>query len=137
MALRPGLLGAGEVAAVAQEKFRDAVTGTEQIGADILTTPEQIALGFFLLGRNVDRGEGAGAREHGELTRIASIGFDAIARPPGNQRGRDDLTRDLVRGQRSLQLEATRAGFVTAGYWPLASKAVDEAQDRRRVRSDR
>ena len=57
--LRPGLLGAGEAAAVAQEEFRETVTGAKQIGPDIFATPQQITRGFFLLGRNVNGRERA------------------------------------------------------------------------------
>ena len=109
----------------------------QQIGADVFATAQEIARGFFLLGRNVNRGEGAGAIEDGELAGIAAIGFDAIAGPTGNQRGRDDVARDAVRGQRALQLEATRAGFVAALHRALAAQALDEAQDRRDVRRQR
>ena len=118
MAFRPRLLGRGEAAAVAEQEFREAVPRAEEIGADVFATPQQIAGGFFLLGGNVNGRERAGAIQDGELAGIAAIGFDAIAGPPGNERGRDDVTRDAVRGERALELEATRAGFVAALHGP-------------------
>jgi len=136
MTFRPGFLGRRETSAVTEQEFRETVPGTQQVGADVFATAEEITSRFFLLGGNVNRGEGGGAMEDGELAGIASVGFDAIARPPGNQRRRDDLTRYLVRGQRSLQLEATRTGFVTAGHRPLPLQAIDEAKDRRVVRGE-
>ena len=86
----------------------------QQIGANVFATPQEIAGGFFLLGRNVNRGQRAGAIEDRELAGIAAIGLDAIAGPPRNQRRRDDVTRDAVRGQRPLQLEAAGPGLVAA-----------------------
>jgi len=76
VALGPGLLGRGEATPVAEEEFREAMPGTQHVGADIFAAPQQIAGGFFLLGRNVNGGERAGATEHGELTRIAAVGFE-------------------------------------------------------------
>ena len=78
------------------------MAGTEQIGADVFATAKEITGGFFLVGRDVDRGERTGAIEDGELTGIAAIGFDAIAGPARNQGGRDDVTRHVLRGERAL-----------------------------------
>ena len=114
MAFGPRLLGRGEATAVAEEEFRESVTRAEEIGADVFATAQEIARGLFLLGGNVNGGERAGAIEHGELAGIAAIGFDAIARPPRNERRGDDVARNAVRRQRALQFEATRAGFVAA-----------------------
>jgi hypothetical protein len=58
------------------------VIAPREVGADVFATPQQIPGGFLLLGGNVNRSEGAGAIEHGELPRIASVGLDAIAGPP-------------------------------------------------------
>ena len=102
MALGPRLLGGGEATAVAEQEFGEAVPGTQEIGADVLTTPQQIARGFFLLGRDVNRGEGASTKEDRELARIATIGFDAVAGPAWNQGGRDDVTRHAVGGERAV-----------------------------------
>ena len=92
MAFGPGLLGGGETAAVAEEKFGETMPGAQEIGADVFATAQEIARGFFLLGGNVNRGERAGAIEHGELAGIAAVGFDAIAGPSRNQGWRDDVT---------------------------------------------
>jgi hypothetical protein len=118
---------------MAEEKFREPVASAQQIGANVLATAQQIAGGFFLLGGNVNRGQRARAIEHGELPGIATISLDAIARTPGNERGRDDVTPDVVRRQRTLQLEATRARFVTAADGSLAAEAFDEPEDRRTI----
>jgi hypothetical protein len=53
--LRPGLLGRGEPSAVAKEDFRQTMTRPQQVGADVLAAPQEIAGGFFLLGGNVNR----------------------------------------------------------------------------------
>jgi hypothetical protein len=55
MSFRPALLRSGETAAVAEQKFREAVSRAEQIRADVFTTAQEIARGFFLVGRDVDR----------------------------------------------------------------------------------
>ena len=52
--LDPRLLGPGEATAVPEEKLREAVARPQEIGPDILAAPQQVAGGFFLLGRNVD-----------------------------------------------------------------------------------
>jgi hypothetical protein len=97
-----------------QEEFREAVPGAEQVGADVLAAAKEIARGFFLLGRNVNGRQGPGAGEDRELPGIAAISFDAIDGSTGNQRGRDDVTRDAVRREGTLELEAARASFVAA-----------------------
>ena len=43
--------------------------GPQQIGANVFPTPQQIPGGFFLLGRNVNRRQGAGAIENRQLSR--------------------------------------------------------------------
>ena len=85
---------------------------------------------------NVNGGERAGAIEDGELAGIAAVGFDAIAGATGNQAtGAMTSHGMLVRGQGSLQLEATRPGFVAALDRTRASQALDEAEDRRDCRT--
>jgi hypothetical protein len=113
------------------------MAGAQEIGADIFATPEQIAGRFFLLGGNVNGGERVGPIEDGELGRIATVSFDAIARAARNKRRRDDITEHALRCQRALQLEATRAGFVAALYRAETAQPLDEAQDRAVVRCER
>src|SRR5437660_8883142 len=110
---------------------------TQEVRADVFATAQQIAGGLFLLRRDVNRRERAGAIEDGELPGIAAVGFDAIAGPAGNQGGCDNLTRNVMRGERPLELEATGPGFVTALHLSRPSKALDEAQDDRDVRRQR
>ena len=57
----------------------------EQVGADVFAAAQQIARRFFLLGRDVDGGERAGAIEERELRRIAAIGFNAVAGTARNE----------------------------------------------------
>jgi hypothetical protein len=78
------------------------VTGAQEIRADVFATAQEISRGFFLLGRDVDGGEGAGASEDGKLGGVAAIGFDAVAWAARNQGGRDDVTRHVVRGEGAL-----------------------------------
>ena len=84
---QPGLMPRGpggfrghEATAVAQQKLGQPVSRAQQVGPNIFATAEQITRRFFVLGRNVNRRQGAGATEHGELCRIASIGFDPLTR---------------------------------------------------------
>ena len=107
--LGPRLLRAGEAAAVPQQEFGQPMARAQEIRADVFATAQEIARRFFLLGRDVDRRQRAGAIEDGELARIAPIGLDPIAGPPRNQRRRDDVTGNAVCGQRALQLKPTRA----------------------------
>jgi hypothetical protein len=51
----------------------------QEIGADIFPTPEKIALGFFLVGWNVNGGQGAAAIEDRELAGIAPVRLHATA----------------------------------------------------------
>ena len=113
---------------MAEEKFGEAVARPEQIDADVLAAAEEIAGRFFLLGRNVDGRQGAGAIEDRELRGIAAVGFDASAGSTRNQRGRDDVTRDAVRRQGTLEFEAARAGFVAALDRSRAPQAFEEAR---------
>jgi hypothetical protein len=52
---------------MAEEEFREPMAAAEQVGANIFAAPQQIADGFFLLGRNVNRGEGPGAIQHRQM----------------------------------------------------------------------
>ena len=78
----------------------------------------------------MNRGERAGAIEHDELTGVAAVSLDAVAGASWNQRRRDDVTRNAVRGQRALQLEATGAGLVAAPHRARVTEALNEAQNR-------
>jgi len=84
VALRPRP-GRGKAAPVAEQKLRQAVASAEQIGADVFATAKEVARGFFLLGGNVDRGEGAGAEEDGQVPGVVAVGLDAIARAAGKR----------------------------------------------------
>ena len=138
MAFRPGLLGRREAAAVAQEKLREPMARAEEIGADIFATPEQIARGFFLLGRNMNRRQRAGPIQHGELAGIAPIGLDAIARATRDQGRRDDLTRRSWRAVRDrCNSNPHGPGFVTALHRPAPPQPLDEPPNRRHVRRQR
>jgi hypothetical protein len=70
--------------------------GAQEVGADVLATPEQIAGGFLLRGRDVNRGERAGALAEGERRGIAAVGLDAVTRTSGNQRRRDHVAGHVV-----------------------------------------
>ena len=78
------------------------------IGANVLATAQEIPRGFFLIGRDVNRGEGPGAIEHGELRGIASIRLHSIARPSRNECRRDDVAGDRAGLERAAQLEPAR-----------------------------
>jgi hypothetical protein len=78
------------------------MAGAQQIRVECFSTPQEIANCFLLLARNVNRGEGAGAIQNGELARITPIGLDAIARTTWNQGRRDHLTWHVVRGEKPL-----------------------------------
>ena len=122
---------------MAEEKFREAMAGAQEIGANVLATTQEIACRFFLLSGNVNRRQGAGAIEDGQLRGIAAVGFHAIARAARNQRGGDHVTRHAVRGQRALEVEATGAGLITAAHGTLSAEPVNEAQNRRGIRRQR
>jgi hypothetical protein len=92
----------------------------EQIRANVLATPQEIARRFFLLGWNVDRRERPGAIENGELTGVPAVRLDAVAGASGNQCRRDDVTRDVARLKKSLQLEAAGARLVATPHAPAA-----------------
>src|SRR6185503_13730288 len=93
--LGPGLFRGGEAAAVAEQELRETVAGAKEVSPNIFATAQQIAGGFFLLGRNVNDREGAGPIEHGEVARITAVGLDAIAGATGNERGSDDLAGNV------------------------------------------
>ncbi len=137
VALRPRFLGAREATAVTEEEFREPVPGAEEIGPNVFATAEEIAGGFFLLGRNVNRRQGAGAIEHGEVAGIAAIGLDAITGPARNQRRCDHLAWNVARTQGAPQLEAAGPSFVAACEGPFAAETLDEFQNGGAVRRQR
>jgi hypothetical protein len=114
-----------------KQKLREAMASAQQVRADVLAAPQQIAHRFFLVRRDVDRRQGTRTVQDRELARVTPIRFDAITRTPRDQRGRNDLARNLFGRHRALQLEAARAGFVTATYRSdLTLQSLDEAKDR-------
>jgi hypothetical protein len=119
---------------MAQEEFREPVSGPEQIRADVFATPQEITRGLLLLGGNVNRGQCPGAKQDCQLPRIAAIRLNAVARAARNQGWRDDVARNTVLRQGTLQLEAARARFVTAAYAPgVAAQSLDETENRRTI----
>jgi hypothetical protein len=58
-----------------EQEFGETVASPQQIGADVFTTPQEIACGFFVLGRNMNGGQGTGAKEHRQLTGIRGDRF--------------------------------------------------------------
>ena len=72
----------------------------------------QIAEGFILDRRHVDGGEIARAQEPRELDGITPIRLDAVAGLLGDQRRRDDLTRQTLRGQIAVEAVPARARFI-------------------------
>ena len=106
---------------------------SQEIGADVFAASEQVARRFFLLGWDVDRGQGAGSIQNGELRRIAPVRFDPHARAARNERRGDHVTRHLTRLKTPLQLEAARPGFVAAPHGSAATDPIDESADRRQI----
>ena len=102
------------------------MTRAQQIGSNVFPTAEQIARRLFLVARDMNRGERAGAIEHRELPRVTTVGFDAVTGTARDQRRRDDVTGDVMGRQRALQLEAARPGLVATLYRPLAVQALDK-----------
>jgi hypothetical protein len=56
MALGPRLLRRREAAAMAEEKFREPMPGSEEIRADVFPAAEEIPRRFFVFGGNMNRG---------------------------------------------------------------------------------
>jgi len=75
------------------------VARPEQVDANVFAAAQQIAGGFFLLGRNVNRRERSGAIEDGELPGIALVAEPAdkntMNRPPRSTR-QGFITRPLL-----------------------------------------
>jgi hypothetical protein len=118
MALGPRAFGQCEPTAMAQQEVRESVARPPQVGADVFSTPKQIACGLFLLGGNVNRSQRAGAIQHRELTGVPAIGLDAIARTAGNEAGGNHIAWDAACRHGPLEFKAARASFVAAGTAP-------------------
>ena len=133
----PGAFGGGKAAPVAEQEVREPMTRAQQVGPNVFPTAEQIARRLFLVARDMNRGQRAGAIEHRELPRVTTIGVDAVTGTARDQGRRDHVTGDVMSRQRALQLEAARPGFVATLDRPLAVQALDTAQNRRTVRRQR
>jgi hypothetical protein len=103
---------------VAEEELGEAVTRAQQIGANVLAAPQEIADCFLLVRGHVNRRQRSRAKQHGELPGVAPVGLDAITGPAWDQCRRHDLAGNPLRAHRALQLEAAGAGFVTASDGP-------------------
>lgn len=95
-----------------EQELGETVFGAEQVRADVFAAAQQIANGFFLLGRNVNRCQCAGAKQHGELRGIASIRLDPVAHAAWDQGRRDHVARDPGGVQRPLQIKPARTRLV-------------------------
>jgi hypothetical protein len=113
------------------------VARSQQVGANLFATSQEIADGLFVFGGDMNGRQCASAVEHGELAGIPTIGFDAIAGPPWNQRRGDDVTRDAARRQKSLELETAGARFITTLHAALDGEARDKPSDRREITIER
>jgi hypothetical protein len=122
---------------MAQQEFRQPMAGPQQIGANIFAAAEQIARSLFLFGRHVNRRQGAGPIEDGQVCRIATIGLDSIARPTWTECRRNDVTGNRVPLKGSAELEAARSGFVAASHGPVPLQSSDAPQNRRDIRCQR
>lgn len=109
----------------------------QQVNPDVFAAPQQVPSRFFLLRRDVNGRQRAGAEQHRELRRIPPIRLDPIAGPPRNQGGRDDGTRDAMPDQGPLQLKPTGPGLIAALDRPLALQPFDEPEDRRAIGRER
>jgi hypothetical protein len=85
----------------------------------------------------MNRGERAGVKQHGQVTRIAPIGLDPIAGTPRNECRRDDLTVDVMRGKKTLEHEAARARFVTTTDGTAQTQLPNKAADAREIGRER
>jgi hypothetical protein len=77
---------------------------------------------FVVDRRHVHPREIAGAEQAREGDGVATIGLHLVARFLRNERRRDDLTREPLAGQISVQPVSARAGFVReheVGRFPL------------------
>jgi hypothetical protein len=81
--LGPRAFRGRESAAVAEEKFGEAVAGAQEIRANVFATAQEIAGGFFLLRGNVKGGQRASTIQDRERAGVATVRFHAIAWPTG------------------------------------------------------
>ena len=92
----------------------------------------QIAEGFVLDRRHIDGGEIARAQQPRELDGIAPIRLHAVARLLRDQRRRDHLTRQALRGEIPIEAVATRPRLV--GERERACPALQASQQLIEVR---
>ena len=74
--------------------------GPEQIGADVFPTAEEVAGGFFLRGRDVNRRQRAGPIQRRQVRGIPTVGVDPIAGATRDERWRDHIAEESPRAQR-------------------------------------
>jgi hypothetical protein len=61
------------------------MAGAEESRADVFPAPHEIARGFFLIDRDVNRGQRAAAEGDRQVRRISAVGLDPVARAARNQ----------------------------------------------------
>ena len=82
-------MGPAGVAAIgAEHKGFETALGVCEITDGIFTRPGEVAHGFIVPLRDIDRSESAGAREARQLPRVPAVGFDSITRLFGKEGGR-------------------------------------------------
>src|ERR671916_2166752 len=111
MSRAPGL-APGERPSVAEQKRLQLLTLFAQIRPSCLARPHQVADGLMHRVRNPDPLELPRPQEPGEGDGVASVRLDVLARAPGDQRGRHNLTGMAERNKLAVEPIAGRAGFV-------------------------
>jgi hypothetical protein len=99
---------------VTREKLGETVAGDDQIAPYVLSSADQVAVRFLLLGGYVDGCELSGSVKSRELGGIPAIRLDAVSWPPWDEGRRDDVTVDAKVSELTVRVETAGSCLVAA-----------------------
>ena len=91
---------------MAEKERAQPAAGPLHVPPGIFAGAHEVPGRFLRHPGDMDRGEGTGPGEDGQLRRIAPVRFHAVPRTTGNQPGCDDRTGDPAGLQIPIELEA-------------------------------
>jgi hypothetical protein len=103
-----------EASPLPQQEFRQPMAPPQQVRPNVFATAQEIADGFFLLGRYMHGGQCPGPGHQRRLRGIATARLHPVPRPPPHQHGGNHLAGHASRAQKPLQGEAARPRLVVA-----------------------
>src|ERR1700687_6344878 len=102
------------------------MASAQDVLAEVLAQPQQVAHRLLVRWRHAYRGELAGAEQPTELARVAAVGLDTLTGLARDEGGRDDGAGDTERTEQTLQLVPAGPRLIADAYVVGLAPTSDE-----------